>query len=82
MTAIDVLREYAQAIRGNWNIDGRTVKADLEYLANEIENNLHQLELAERRDMRLGVGICPKGECCWTGDICLCERCEDEECPR
>lgn len=83
MTAIDVLREYARAIRGSWiHIDGRAVKADLDYLANEIEGNMHQLELAERRDMRLGVGICPKGECCWTGSLDTCDKCEDEECPR
>ena len=82
MTAIDVLREYAQAIRGNWNIDGRTVKSDLEYLADEIECSLHELTEKELRELRLCNGICPRGEGRWTGDSILCDKCEDEECPR
>ena len=79
MTAIDVLREYAQAIRGNWNIDGRTIRSDLDYLADEIENNLHQLDEKELRALRMCSGICPRGQCCWT---MYCDKCEDEECPR
>lgn len=82
MTAIDVLREYAQAIRGNWNIDGRTVKADLDYLADEIEGNLHELDEKELRELRLCSNICPRGNGCWTGDLAFCDKCGDEECPR
>lgn len=83
MTAIDVLREYAQAIRGNWNIDGRTVKADLDYLADQIEVNLHdELTDKELRELRLCSNICPRGNGCWTGDAAFCDKCEDEECPR
>lgn len=82
MTAIDVLREYAQAIRGNWNIDGRTVKADLEWIADQIEGNLHELDEKERRELRLCSGICPRGEGCWTGSLDICDKCEDEECPK
>ncbi len=82
MTAIDVLREYAQAIRGSWNIDGRTVKADLEWIADEIEGNLHELTEKELRELRLCSNICPRGNGCWTGDLAFCDKCEDEECPR
>lgn len=83
MTAVDVLREYAHAIRGSWiHIDGRTVRADLEWFADEIEGNLRQLDEEELRDLRLGSGICPRGEGCWTGGIGLCDKCDDEECPR
>lgn len=83
MTAIDVLREYAQAIRGSWiHIDGRTVKADLEWIADQIEGNLHELDEKERRELRICSGICPRGEGCWTGSLDICDKCEDEECPR
>lgn len=83
MTAIDVLREYAQAIRGSWiHIDGRTVKADLEWIADQIEGNLHELDEKERRELRICSGICPRGEGCWTGGMAFCDKCEDEECPR
>ena len=82
MTAIDVLREYAQAIRGNWNIDGRTVKADLDYLADEIEGNLQELTEKELRELRLCSNICPRGNGCWTGGMAFCDKCEDERCPR
>lgn len=83
MTAIDVLREYAQAIRGSWiHIDGRTVKADLEWIAGQIEGNLHELDEKERRELRICSGICPRGEGCWTGSLDICDKCEDEECPR
>lgn len=83
MTAIDVLREYAQAIRGSWiHIDGRTVKADLEWIADQIEGNLHELDKKERRELRICSGICPRGHCCWTGSLDICDKCEDEECPR
>lgn len=83
MTATDVLREYAQAIRGSWiHIDGRTVKADLEWIADQIEGNLHELDEKERRELRICSGICPRGEGCWTGSLDICDKCEDEECPR
>lgn len=36
--ATQVLREYGQAIRGYWgDIDGRTVRSQLNYLADEID---------------------------------------------
>lgn len=82
MTAIDVLREYAQAIRGNWNIDGRTVKADLDWIADEIDRNLHELTEKELRELRMCSNICPRGNGCWTGSLDICDKCEDEECPR
>ena len=80
VTAVDVLREYAKAIRGNWNIDGRTVKADLEYLADQM--TARELTDKEARELRLCSNICPKGYGFWTDECYDCDRCDDKECPR
>ena len=80
VTVVDILREYADAIRGNWNIDGRTVKADLCYLANQM--TARELTDKEARELRLSSNICPKGYGFWTGEGYDCERCDDEECQR
>lgn len=80
VTVVDILREYADAIRGNWNIDGRTVKADLNYLADSMTGR--ELTDKEAVELRLSSGLCPRGEGCWTGEAAYCDRCDDKECPR
>lgn len=79
-TAVDILREYADAIRGNWNIDGRTVKADLDYLAEHM--TARELTDKEAVELRLCINICPKGYGFWTGEDYDCDHCDDKECPR
>lgn len=80
VTAVDVLREYAEAIRGNWNIDGRTVKADLNYLADQMTAS--ELTDKEAKELRLGINICPRSHGFWTGEDYECDHCDDKECPR
>ena len=78
-TAVDVLLEYAKAIRGDWAfLDGRTVKADLDYLAQKM--TAPALDEESLRGLRLSSGICPRGLGCWVGEREDCVGCKDDGC--
>lgn len=77
MTATDVLREYAKAIRRNWGcIDGRGVKNELEMIADAIDDGND----TDMRSLRLSVDICPKGGGFWIDDCCERAGCNDADC--
>jgi hypothetical protein len=64
--ATTVLREYGQAIRGDWSdVDGRGVRADLDTLADWIDSPDTAPSLTQMRDR---VGVCPAGNGHWSGD--------------
>ena len=77
-SAVDVLREYGKAIRFNWSwIDGRGVRDDLDFIADQIEGKFDP----DVRELRIAVGICPKGLGFWMGEGCECDKCEKgDEC--
>ena len=63
--AVKALREYAQAIRGDWgDIDGRSMRGELLAFADAIEGHGHHDWSIER--WRSDLGICPSGEGHWT----------------
>lgn len=58
------LREWASAIRGDWgDIDGRSVKAELNGIADAIEGVGHADWTIER--WREDLSLCPSGEGHW-----------------
>lgn len=64
--AIQALREYANAIRGDWgDIDGRSVKANLDEFADAIEGKGRAAEWTIEQH-RQDSGLCPSGEGHWT----------------
>lgn len=79
MKATNILREYGEAIRGDWSeIDGRTVRDQLDYLAELIETN-HNAELTEQEaiECRDSLGICLEGNGHWL-EYCEEYGCKDE----
>ena len=56
--AVRVLREYANALRGDWgSIDGRSEKMSLNAIADAIvSNEPHTME-----SLRNAAGVCPAG---------------------
>lgn len=70
-----VLREYGQAMRNDWSeIDGRFVRDDMNYLADEVENPTKSIE-----ELRDDVGVCPNGNGHWAGK--WFGYCNAEDCP-
>lgn len=73
-----VLREYGQAIRGDWSeIDGRSVRIDMEEIARWVEDPsllgaLQHGGYEGLRAARCAVGICPEGGGHWD------HYCEDD----
>jgi DNA-binding protein Fis len=73
-----VLREYGQAIRGDWSeIDGRSVRNDMEEIARWVEDPslLGALQYGGNEGLRAArytVGICPEGGGHWD------HYCEDD----
>ena len=60
--ASEVLREYGAAIRGDWSdVDGRTVRDDLERIAIEVDNPVYTIEA-----LRGSLGLCPRGGGHWN----------------
>lgn len=58
----DVIEEYGEAIRGGWSeLDGRTVRNHLEFLAEQVRDPLFTVA-----DLRQTVGICLRGNGHWT----------------
>lgn len=77
MSAIDVLREYGSAIRGDWGaIDGRSVLMDIDKIAHEIESG-GTMSDGQLRD---SVGICTHGGGHWQ-DYCNDLECGEGETP-
>lgn len=64
--AVTALREYANAIRGDWgSIDGRSVKGDLNAIADALDGSLFPAD-DSLTAWRERLGICPSGEGHWT----------------
>lgn len=62
--AAKALREYADAIRGDWgSIDGRSEKNSLNRLADVIEDRDTEVSIDTLRDV---LGVCPHGQGHWT----------------
>lgn len=72
--AIHALREYGSAIRGDWgSIDGRSVRGDLDRLADALEGRGAAAEY-DLTYWREDLGICPQGGGHWVdhcGDECV-----------
>lgn len=64
----DLIREYGAAIRGSWyGLDGRGVRADLNFLAKLVEENENAaLSETEVANARCRLDICPNGGGHWT----------------
>lgn len=61
--AAQILRELGQAYRGDWsNVDGRTIRYELETIADLIENN----SVITIEELRGKFGLCPMGHGHWT----------------
>ena len=69
-----ILREYAQAIRGDWgSIDGRSVRLNLNSIADWID---FVEPFPGRLRARLDLGICPAGFGHWDYHCSdSCQRC-------
>ena len=75
-TILDILDEYAQAIRGSWgDIDGRSMKLEINEVTDWIrENGITDLTEFEVKKWRYRLDICISGEGHWTE---FCEDCEE-----
>lgn len=77
IVALQALREYAQALRGDWSdFDGRSNKAALEEFADAIEGKGHAANWTIER-WRQDNGICPTQGDHWTHH-CDQSRCGNE----
>lgn len=77
MSATDVLREYGLATRGDWSeIDGRTVRDNLNDFADWIEN---PDTYPGDETARLSLGLCVNGKGHWN-DYCTDQYigCQDD----
>jgi hypothetical protein len=60
------LREYGNAIRGDWSeLDGRSVKSQLEEFASALNGDANSNE--DINWWRMSAGICPDGGGHWSG---------------
>ena len=65
MIPVQALREWASAIRGDWSdIDGRSVKAELNAVADAISGGAQAAWTIDQ--WRTDMGLCPSGEGHWT----------------
>lgn len=62
------LSEFGAAIRGDWSIDGRAIRSQLDLLVDYLRYPEQTPTIA---DLRSKLGICPAGEGHWTH---YCER--------
>lgn len=77
-TLAQAIREYGQAIRGDWSeIDGRSVLMQMEEFASAIEGGEEAEWDLDR--WRLSMGVCPDGGGHWGGRWGHCET--DDGCP-
>jgi hypothetical protein len=60
--AKQLLYEYGQAIRDDWSeVDGRSVRNDLEEVADMIDND----NMYDEQDFRKRLNLCSKGKGHW-----------------
>ena len=78
-TILDILDEYAQAIRGSWgDIDGRSMKLQINEVTDWIrENGITDLTEFEVKKWRYRLNICISGEGHWTEFCDYDEDCEE-----
>lgn len=65
MAVADVIRQYGHAMRGDWSeVDGRTVRDDMEEIASWIENDSYPGDAMARQVL----GVCGMGDGHWCGN--------------
>jgi len=68
-----VLREYAAAVRGDWALlDGRTIRDDLELIADAMDTGEANISWLRRR-----LWLCSEGGGHWTEHSC--KRCDEKD---
>jgi hypothetical protein len=69
MKSLTVLRTYAQALRGDWGIDGRSEKVSLNAIADAIEAE-HAGELIDPKALADRAGVCLSCGAWLNGSLC------------
>ena len=63
----DILCQYGAAFRNDWSeMDGRTVRSDLEMIASYIDEGRLVLDEEEALNLRTRLDLCPDGQGHWA----------------
>jgi hypothetical protein len=80
---IRAMREYGEAIRGDWRaVNGRIVRDDISIWIEELEDAESGIWKSSARtleELRWELGLCPFGNGHWTRGWMPCDKCKEKQ---